>query len=333
MALCVVLGAIGGKWSKPAKDEPKASAAALQPAAPVFKAEKLTATPLPPPFTSITASMEWVKTQMEAGNPAAAELLFHKDAGLTDAQREQLANELVRSHSYRRMNPRVLARILLSLPPGNATTRALNEFFSQWCGDDAEDALRYLETMPADRLNTILLTYASFGLTRLPAERVAAFAGKLDDKGRAFLADGLVTFANQAGAWRNTSAILSQMNAKPEKDARSVEWQLAVNLADIAPQEVESRIANETDPAKRAELLGGYALSTGIRDPEQGVRLNAQIQQPEMRERHLAHHVGKWLRTDRSTALAWLQSSEAAQIMSAEQRAVYLRSYGLEASR
>lgn len=284
----------------------------------------------PPPFTSVTASMEWIKRQMEAGRFEAADLLFRPDAGLSQEQRFELAENLVRQ--YRRMEPWMLGRILLSLPPGDSTTRLLSLLVTDWCGDDADDALRFMETMPADRLNTILLENAAFGLARLPAERVLAFAAKLNDKGRAYLAGGLAGFADQAGSWPNTSAILSKLDAKQHKEAVSAEWYLAVNLADNAPQDIGLLMAAETNPAKRAELFGGYAWIVGSRDPAQGVLLDAQIENLEMREGHLRRHVNEWLKTDRAAALAWLQSAGAAQLMKPEQRAQFLKTNGLEVS-
>lgn len=265
---------------------------------------------------------------MEAGRFEAAELLFRQDAGLSEAQRLELAEALV--SQYRRMDPRVLGRILLSLPPGDATTRLLSRLLTDWCSDDADDALRFLETMPADRLNTIMLHNAGFGLSQLPTMRVVQFAAKLSDKGRAFLAEGLATFADQAGSWWNTSSVLATLNAPRDKEAVSVEWQLAVNLADSDPRWIEAHIADATDPVSRAELLGGYAWITGINDPAQGVRLDAQIENAEMRKGHLSRHVNEWLGTDRAAALAWLQSAEAAQIMGPEQRAQFFKITGLE---
>ena len=38
-----------------------------------------------------------------------------------------------------------------------------------------DEALRFLELLPSDRLNTTLLIHAAFGLTRLPAERGRCF--------------------------------------------------------------------------------------------------------------------------------------------------------------
>ncbi len=328
--LCASLGAAIGSWSKSAqKSEVPRSPETSRPSAAVASASELPSKP--PPFVSVTASMEWVKRQMEKGDFEAAELLFRQEAGLTLEQRLDLAEKLVRN--YRRMDPRVLARILLSLPVGEVTTGALSRLITEWCADDADDALGFLEAMPAERLNTILLHNAGFGLSRLPVERVAAFAAKLNDKGRAFLAEGLAVFADQAGSWSNTSAILEKINAKPDKEAISVEWQLAVNLATLAPQEAERLIAAEADLTKRDEMLGGYAWVTGVHDPVRGIELDTQIVDAKRRESHFKRHVSGWLNIDRAAALTWLRSSEAARILSAEQRAYFFKANGLEVAR
>lgn len=325
-ALSALLGAAVGHWSRPQVSETKPPPAPSRAATAIATVDSLPTKP--PLFTSVTASIEWAKRQMEAGRFEAAELLFRQEAGLSEAQRLELAEALV--SQYRRMEPWMLGRILLSLPPGEATTHQLSRLVMDWCWDDADDALRFLETMPPDRLNTMLLHNAGFSLSRLPPERVLAFAAKLNDKGRAFLAEGMANSADQAGSWGNTSAILSRLNVKPEKEAMSVEWHVAVDLADRAPQDVSHLIAAETHPAKRAQLFGGYAWVVGSRDPAQGVLLDAQIENLEMREGHLRRHLNEWLGTDRAAALTWLQSAEAAQIMRPEQRAQFLKSNGLE---
>lgn len=323
-ALCALVGALMGSWRRPGEEREISPAVVISTA--VAPAGELPG--MPPPFVSVAASMEWVRGRLEKGDFGAAELLFRPGAGLTEAQRLELAEQLVRQ--YRKMDPRVLARIVLSLPEGAAATRAANQLFTQWCADDADDALRCLETLPADRLNTILLHNAGFGLARLPAERLLAFAARLNDKGRAFLAEGLATFADQAGSWWNTAAVLAKLPRKPDKDAVSVEWQIAVNLATVAPQEAERLITAEPDLTKRADLLGGYAWVTGMSDPARGIELDALIVDAKMREGHLQRHVGEWLGTDRAAALAWLQGAEAARIMSPEQRAHFHRINGLE---
>lgn len=322
-ALCGLLGAFVGKWKSPT---PAVTDAATTVKAPNSSPSALVPTVKPPPFTSAIASMDWVRAQMEKGDTTAAERLFWKDAGLTDEQRLDLAKVLV--SNFRRMDPRVVARILLGLPSGNGL---LWQFFSQWSGSDAEGALLFIEALPADRLNTVgVLQSSAFGLAGLPAERVTSFAAILNDEGRSYLAEGLVQFADQVGSWRNTSAILSKLNTQPQKGSLSAEWALGTRLAEIDPQAIQSQIAAETNPAKQAEMLGGYAWVTGIHDPSRGLELDAQIQNREVREDHAGHHVKHWLQSDRAAALAWLRSDAARQLMDAEQRCKLLNLYSKE---
>lgn len=319
-----------GIWNRPEPRVAEPKAEKKQPAKPPVAASVDVFYEPPPSFSSVTASLEWVWSRMDKGDVAAAETLFLKEANITDEQRGQIALQLLQN--FRRFDPRVLARIVLSLPRGKTADMALNKLISEWSRYDSEDVLRFLETLPEDRVNSVQLTSAAFGLARLPAERVAAFAATLDDNGRSYLADGLVESANQAGSWRNTSAILSKMNAEGRKDAVPVEWTLGVSLSDIAPEEIERRIASETDPVKRDQLLAGHAWVAGIRDPERGIRLDAQIELPQVRANNLERHTGDWLETDRNAALAWLQSTAAKQLMSLEVRAKFLKAYELEAA-
>lgn len=275
--------------------------------------------------------MEWVRSQMQKGDTTAAERLFRQNVGLSDEQRLGLARELMQN--ARRMDPRVLARIILGLPRGEDADKLLWRLVTDWSANDAEAALLFIETLPADRLNTVgVLTNAAFGLSRLPAERVLALAARLDDHGRACLAEGLVGFADQAGSWRNTTAILAKLNSRPQAGALSAERMLGARLAGIAPQDVETHMAAETDPWKRDELLQGYAWVTGIQDPSLGIELDAHIQNPKVRLEQSRLHARRWLECDRAAALVWLQSPDAAQLMGHKERTKLLRIYHLEAA-
>lgn len=275
--------------------------------------------------------MEWVRTQMKKGDTTAAERLFWNVAGLSDGQRIALAKELLTTNNFRRMDPRVLARMVFGLPSGKETDPLIWRLISEWSLDDAEGALHFLETLPADQLNAQGVLNNAYGLVYLPPERVLAFAAMLDDKGRAYLANG-IAMAGKASSWRNTSAILDNLNVKPQKETSTPEHQLGSHLADISPQAIESRIAAETDPRKRDELLHGYAWVTGINNPQRGLELDAQIVNPEARAKVAQRHASIWLESDRAAALAWLQSNAAAQLMEREERSKILRSYHLEAT-
>jgi len=324
--LCFILGAFAGKWDS----TPVMAKAPAKRAEPIPSVTPLAA--LPPPFTSTTASMEWVRAQMQKGDTTATERFFRQGTDLTDEQRLGLAKELVQN--ARRMDPHVLARIILGLPRGQAADRLLWSLVSDWSTIDAEAALLFIETLPPDRLNSVgVLTNSAFGLSRLPAERVLALAAKLDDHGRSYLAEGLVGFADQAGSWRNTTAILAKLNGTAPPDAISAEWMLGMRLTEIDPQSLESQLTAETDPLKRDKLLQGHASRTGVNDPARGLELDAQIQDPKIRAEYIKYHTDYWLESDRTAALAWLQGPAAAQLMDREERARLLRIYHLEASR
>lgn len=324
--LCFILGAFAGKWDS----TPVKSMAPIPRAEPIPSITPVAA--LPPAYTSTTASMEWVRAQMQKGDTTAAERFFRQGTDLTDEQRLGLAKELVQN--ARRMDPHVLARIILGLPRGQAADTLLWRLVSDWSTNDAEAALLFIETLPPDRLNSVgVLTNSAFGLSRLPAERVLALAAKLDDHGRSYLAEGLVGFANQGGSWRNTAAILVKLNGPSPPDAISAEWMFGMRLTEIDPASLESQLIAETDLLKRDKLLQGYAWTAGVNDPQRGLELDAQIQDPKVREKHIKHHADHWLESDRAAALAWLQSPAAAQLMGREERARLLRIYHLEVVR
>ena len=326
-ALCLALGAAVGRSTKNETEATESPPEATTKAPAASRAASLQAKP--PPFTSAVASMEWIRAQMEKGDTTAAEQYFRKEAGLTDEQRLALATVLV--GDFRRVEPRVVARILLGLPRGDAADHLLWGFLSNWSNYDADDALRFIEVLPSDRLNTVgVLHNSASGFVRLPAERVLAFASRLNEQGRAYLAEGLVALSDQIGSWRNTKAILDQLNAKPQKDAISPEWFLGRQLAEIDPQALERQIAAETDPVKLDNLFEGYASHLRTVDPERGLAALAQMQHPESRE--VTRHVENWLTSNRAAALTWLQSEAARQLVATDDRARLLRLYQKEAA-
>jgi hypothetical protein len=158
--LCFILGVFAGKWDS----TPVRVQAPARRAEPIPSGTPLAA--LPPPFTSTTASMEWVRAQMQSGDTSAAERFFRQGTDLTDEQRLGLARELVQN--ARRMDPHVLARIILGLPRGQASDTLLWRLVSDWSTNDAESTLLFIETLPPDRLNSVgVLTNSAFGLSRL----------------------------------------------------------------------------------------------------------------------------------------------------------------------
>lgn len=328
LTLSVLLGAALGYWLQLAPlEEQKVEQPAWR-ARPAVATQELS--PALPHFTSDREAREWVEARAQSGLGEEVEALFRPEAGLSESLRLELAQKLVRE--YRRMDPQVLGRILLRLPPGKEEDRALNELFWKWAMDDAEECLRFLETLPPERLNSLVLHNAGPGLSLLPAERLIAFARRLDDRGRAFLAEGVAASADQCGSWANTSAALARMEFKPDQNAVQAEWQFAVRLARIAPDEIERRIAAEPDPRKRDNWLDGYSWNLRLRDPEAGLRLRQRIENADLREdKH--GYLDSWLRSDRDAALTWLLSDAARAMMSEKRRRNYLFSYGLEEAR
>ncbi len=326
--LCALLGAVAGIWCRPVQSEVQAAELPVRSSLP--GAPEKDPPPAFPRFTSDREAHEWVDERLRSGRGGEVEALFRPEAGLSESLRLELAQTLMKE--YRRMDPHVLGRILLRLPRGKEADRALNELFWKWALDDAEECLRFLEILPTEQLNSLVLHNAGLSLSLLPAERLIAFARRLDDRGRAFLAEGLAASADQCGSWANTSAALARMEFKPDQNAVQAEWQFAVRLARIAPDEIERRIAVETDARKRDNWLAGYAWDLRLRDPVAGLRLRQRIENADLREdKH--GYLDQWLRSDRTAALAWLLSDAARAAMSEEQRRSYLSSYGLEEAR
>jgi hypothetical protein len=90
----MALGAGVGASMKRVEPLPTSQPESVKKASAATRATQLL--PKPPTFTSVTASMDWVRKELSQGNTSAAERLFRHDAGLTPEQRLALAKELVR---------------------------------------------------------------------------------------------------------------------------------------------------------------------------------------------------------------------------------------------
>ncbi len=153
--------------------------------------------PKPPPFTSVTASMDWVRQETRRSNFTAAELLFRHDARLTSEQQLARAKDLVRY--FRRHDPRTLARIVLGLPRSQEADHLLWNLISTWGGEDAEGVLRFIEALPADRLNTIgVLQNAAWGAVQAASGACAGFRDSIDRQ-RPLMASGRSDRFRQSG--------------------------------------------------------------------------------------------------------------------------------------
>jgi hypothetical protein len=283
-----------------------------------------------PSFASHRAAHEWLLDAIRSARFDHIEALFRPESGLSISLQVDLASNLVQN--YRRIDPGVVGRILLRLPQQRKSVQALNDLVTRWCQDDAEDALRFLETLPPERLNSILLHNASFGLAHLPADRLLVFAQRLNDQGRAYLAEGLATFSDQSGSWSNTSVVLSHLDPSPDTKAIPYQQQLATSLALSDPALIEHYLAAEPDIQKRDAWLTGYSWVIGLADPAAALPIDARISHPETRQSHVRQHLTRWLKTDRSAALHWLMSDSARATLTPEHRQHWLRRYGMEAA-
>lgn len=280
-----------------------------------------------PTFASQREAHQWLLDAIRSGRFDHIEALFRPDSGLSMSLQLDLASDLVQN--YRRIDPWVVGRIVARLPEEKRRA-TLTNLVTPWCMDDAEDGLRFLETLPPERLNSILLHNACFGLSHLSADRLLLFAQRLTDEGRAYLAEGLATFADQSGSWANTSLVLSRLDPKPGTKAIPFQQQLATNLAHSAPEMIEERIAAEPDPQKRDAWLTGYSWVIGRSDPEAALTLDARIGDTKTREAHFRQHLTRWLKTDRAAALNWLVSDSARAALTAEQRRHWLERFAKE---
>ena len=270
---------------------------------------------------------EWVRERLEAGQTEVAHAAFLKIESLE--VRQGIAAAFAADSQY--LDPGFVTRMVMSLPPGPAADKALGRLLSEWSSLDADEALRFMETLPVERFNDLSLGSCAFGLGQLPAERVAAFVGKLDPKARGWFMEVLLGTLDQTGSWTNLQRIMDLVSFTSSKDSIP-DFFLGMRIAEAAPLRVEAWIREETNPIRRDQLISGYTRSRENGEPAAAVRWDVQIQDADTRREEVRRHLHRWLETDRAAALAWLRGSEARSLLPMEQRSPLLRSYGLEAA-
>lgn len=260
-----------------------------------------------------------------AGHDEAALAVFLAHPSL--AERQGIAMAL--ATNGRDMDPHFVARLVLSLPPGEETDKALGRLLTEWSSWDAEEALNFMATLPPERFNAWSLGSAGFHLSQLAPEKVSAFAMRLDASARGRLLEYLAGSVGQTGSWQNLSKIMELVPATTTGDSIP-DFFLGMNLARIEPRQVERWIAEETDTRRRDQLISGYTRHLERNDPVTALRWDGKIVAEKEREAEFDRHLRDWLETDRMAALAWLRGEEARSILPSTNRSFWLRRYGLE---
>lgn len=269
---------------------------------------------------------DWIRKRYVDGQPELALAAFLKIPSLKIRQGLALAF----ATDSKNMDPHFVGRLILSLPAGGASDKAFARLINDWTNIDADEALRFMEKVPVERFNDVVLDYTVFGLCQLPAERVAAFVNKLGGKERAWFLETAMITRDQTGSSRNVQRIKELVSATPAKEEVS-RFLVDPEVAAAEPRQLEQWIAEEIDPVRRDRLISGYARSK-LTQPEASLRWAAQIRDTEKKRSEQGWHLREWLESDRAAALAWLQGREARELVQTEHRASLLRSYGLEAA-
>lgn len=282
----------------------------------------------PPPGLLPYQLQDWMRERWKEGRDDLALAAFLARPDL--AERQGIAESFAGGCEH--LDPHAVARVVLSLPSGMAADRALRELLSEWARADALEAVDFMETLPAERLTGLVLGSSGYGLSELPAERLAAFAGKLNAEARGTLVDALTAMADQAGSWSNLQRF-TELVRKDHPEMKESEYERGILFASSVPAQVEQWIAASTEPARRDMLISGYTRSFERGDPQRALQWDARITSAAMRDDEVGRHVSAWLRIDRVAALQWLKSDAARTLMTPALRRSKLLQNGLEAVR
>lgn len=280
-----------------------------------------------PPMAGTQAEIkDWIRKCYVNGQPDLAMAAFLKIPSLEIRQFIAFAF----ANESKNIDPHFVGRMILSLPAGGFSDQAFARLINDWTTIDADEALQFMETVPVERFNDVVLDYAVFGLCQLPAERVAAFVNKLGGKERAWFLETAMITRDQTGSSRNAQRIKELVSPTPAEEIVS-RFVVDTEVTEAEPRLVEQWITEETDPVRRDRLISGYARSK-TKQPEAALRWAAQIRDTDKKQSEQGWHLRQWLESDRAAALAWLQGREGRELVQTELRASLLRSYRLEAA-
>lgn len=279
----------------------------------------------PPPGLRPRELQSWMQERWREGRHHLALAAFLAVPDLTD--RVGIAESFAGAVAH--YEPRLIAQLVLSLPPGKDADRILSRLVREWAAADAEEALRFLAQLPPARLTGKTLSWIP-GLADLPPQVLESFAAKLDEAERKDLYGTLLGESARTGSWQQTQAWLKALPVGHRAEVMA-QSNMARQLADASPQTVETWLESETDVKVQDQLKRAQADSLAASDPAAGLQLLEGVSEPEERHKAASHIAGLWLFTERRAALTWLRSDAAASVMKPEERLMVLGLYGLEA--
>lgn len=225
--------------------------------------------------------------------------------------------------------PRLVAQLVLSLAPGKHADRILHLLVRAWAEADAEEALRFLEQLPRQRLTGQTLSWIP-RLADLAPPELEVIAARLDEVGRKEFYGMLLGASARTGSWQQTQAWLKALPPAHRAEILA-QSSMARQLADASPQTLEAWLSTEADWKVQDPLKRALAESQATSDPAAGLQMLESVSEPALRHAAASNIAGLWLFTERKAALTWLRSEAAAKVMKPEERFTMLSLYGLEA--
>lgn|GEM_PF-4305507 len=276
---------------------------------------------VPPPGLEPYQLQDWMRDRWDEERPEVAFAAFLAVSDL--ATRQGLAESFAGGGAH--YDPGLIAQLILSLPPDKVANRALGKLIQEWSEADAEEAFRFLTTIPVQRLTADAFSWISLHFASLPPERVVAFASKLSP---ALQIRFLRPVFSNTGSWERTCLWLDQVPAQVRQTVMS-ESMFGRDLALFTPEQAQAWMAQQ-DPVTQARLQASLAATVASHDRKAGLELLAKVSAGPERAASANNIVSQWLLTDRPAAIEWLHSAAAATMMKPPERAWLLRINGLE---
>lgn len=191
------------------------------------------------------------------------------------------------------------------LPEGEPRRNALNSVFSNWSGDQPEQAIAAASSMAPNERRDVYRAIAQ-GWSRRDPEAVLRWAGSLteSDERRDIV-------QNAVGNWASNSpeTAARYVARLPESDRGAAMQSVVDRWASRDAEAAADWLAKQPVGPSRDGAVVSLARKIAMEDPETALSWAATISDEKNRARQMENLARDWVRQDAAAARAWIQTS------------------------
>ena len=268
-------------------------------------------------------------TYWESKNPERAiNFLCAKSDGVT---RASAVRALVLK--FQQLDPAFAASLAVTLEDLGEADELLCSVMATWTLADAEGALKFYQSRPAETLRAAMFRYPFTGLATLSAERLRSFLLSVPADLRTLLLGNLLEATaadeNSVGGLSNALALCDFFKADATVNP-TIARLLALRFSTADPQQVEAWIAGQTNALARAALVSGYVQIVGITDRSTALHWVASMgDKSPLKAAAFGQQISAWLAEDRTAATIWLTSDEGLKLCPLDKRAAWFSGWSI----